>query len=518
MSDKHLSFGVIEDNINRGKTTIDNIFLNIFMPNCFSPIYSNVYMDGLMRCFGQKTSHFTSINTIAEHFGITERSLQEIYKYWESVSVSYPAHENADNNGCIQLIRRTPRYLKYNPGEIQRTKGQINELKNKKKSGPLTDEDAKLLKDMEVKLNLMLSDYSTECSGEYKYQSSNAIEYLTDLRGLPPEIIMGLYDSMIKVNELKDTKKRKSSKEKEQNQPSEGGEHVNTPGDAHMNTPPDEHVNTPGGEHVNTQINTNSILTTNIDNKNKYSNKSVNKNNNDEIAMDLIEGQTDISEKDIDEFNLLLENYELDKLQEQYTPYISAVRSALMDMFFSPTTTINKKKIPQNFVREEISQLNLLIIEHALNKFIKSTKEKEVKNAKAYLKSCIYNSISELNLDIQAKVNFDMNNFDTDTVDNEDKHYPAGNNDETDANIQMPLTDRYMNTEYEKVFNNLKNSMTDVAFNTYVETIEEIIRTDSKVQLYASEFVASILNARYKNILENAFKEIGAEELEIVGK
>ncbi len=64
--------------------------------------------------------------------------------------------------------------------------------------------------------------------------------------------------------------------------------------------------------------------------------------------------------------------------------------------------------VPQDIAKEEMKKLNSLIIEHALDKFKKSAKTTNIKNPIGYLKTLIYNAISEINIDIDAEVGYNM--------------------------------------------------------------------------------------------------------------
>ncbi len=69
---------------------------------------------------------------------------------------------------------------------------------------------------------------------------------------------------------------------------------------------------------------------------------------------------------------------------------------------------IGNIQIPQDIAKEEIKKLDYFIIEHALDKFKRSTKTTKINNPIGYLKTLIYNAISEINIDIDAEVGYDI--------------------------------------------------------------------------------------------------------------
>jgi len=116
---------------NEGITIIDNIIINHFSSNLPSPVYLLVYIDGLSRCFGDYNETFVSNSTLAKKYGVSEKTISNIWAYWEKVG----------------LIRRIPRFCKVR--------------------FPKTREE-----------NM---DYREKAEGEYKYQCSNIIRFIKNL-------------------------------------------------------------------------------------------------------------------------------------------------------------------------------------------------------------------------------------------------------------------------------------------------------------------------------------------------
>ena len=64
--------------------------------------------------------------------------------------------------------------------------------------------------------------------------------------------------------------------------------------------------------------------------------------------------------------------------------------------------------VPKDIAKAEMEKLDFFVIEHAIEKFKEATKTIKTKNPINYLKSCIYNAISEINIDIDAEVRYEM--------------------------------------------------------------------------------------------------------------
>ena len=54
-----------------------------------------------------------------------------------------------------------------------------------------------------------------------------------------------------------------------------------------------------------------------------------------------------------------------------------------------------------------MEKLNFFIIDHAVHKFKKASREIEIRNTMAYLKACIYNAIYEINIDMDSELRYE---------------------------------------------------------------------------------------------------------------
>lgn len=109
------------------------------------------------------------------------------------------------------------------------------------------------------------------------------------------------------------------------------------------------------------------------------------------------------TKQEINQFNYILQKAELEYVDVRYK---DAVERALRELFFNNNIKIGGKLIPKWILIQDLEKINYLIIEHALNKFKEASKDIRIKNTVSYLASCIYNSISEINLDVDSEIRF----------------------------------------------------------------------------------------------------------------
>lgn len=102
-----------------------------------------------------------------------------------------------------------------------------------------------------------------------------------------------------------------------------------------------------------------------------------------------------------------INNCELDYVDSNYkNTAIHAIKLLFMDIENKKIIKIGETLIPSEIVRNDMKKLNFLIIEHAINKFKEAARERQIKNVVAYLKACIYNSIHEMEIDIDAELRY----------------------------------------------------------------------------------------------------------------
>lgn len=112
---------------------------------------------------------------------------------------------------------------------------------------------------------------------------------------------------------------------------------------------------------------------------------------------------SNLTEQEFNKFNIILQKAELEHVD---TRYRDAVERALRELFFNGNIKIGDRVAPEWLIIQDLEKLNYLTIEHALIKFKEASKDKKIRNTVSYLASCIYNSISEINLDVDAKLRY----------------------------------------------------------------------------------------------------------------
>jgi len=105
--------------------------------------------------------------------------------------------------------------------------------------------------------------------------------------------------------------------------------------------------------------------------------------------------------------NKILEKCEVHYIDEQYrNAVVYAIKLLCLDIENKKRIRIGENLIPTEMVRKDLRKLNFFVIEHAINKFKEASREKEIRNTISYLKSCIYNSIHEMNIDIDSELRY----------------------------------------------------------------------------------------------------------------
>ena len=133
---------------------------------------------------------------------------------------------------------------------------------------------------------------------------------------------------------------------------------------------------------------------------------SIDIGNNENMEIE-IEGHTDISNNQMDSYNKTIRDCELGSIDESYRNAVShAIKLLFLDIENKNRIRIGENVIPSEMVRNDLNRLNYLVIEHAVNKFKEASGETEIRNKVAYLKTCIYNSIHEVGIDVDSELRY----------------------------------------------------------------------------------------------------------------
>jgi len=118
--------------------------------------------------------------------------------------------------------------------------------------------------------------------------------------------------------------------------------------------------------------------------------------------------QTDISTQLMEDYNRTIKNCELYAIDEKYRDAVAhAIKLLYLDIENKKRINIGDNSIPVEMLKNDVEKLNFFVIEHAINKFKEASREKKIMNTVAYLKACIYNSIHEMDLDVDSELRYE---------------------------------------------------------------------------------------------------------------
>ncbi|WIV11087.1 hypothetical protein [Proteiniborus sp. MB09-C3] len=109
----------------------------------------------------------------------------------------------------------------------------------------------------------------------------------------------------------------------------------------------------------------------------------------------------------MDKYKKTINKCELYAIEEKYRDATAhAIKLLFLDIEKNRRINIGDNIIPAEIVEEDMEKLDFFVIEHAVNKFKEASREKKIRNTVAYLKVCIYNSIHDIKLDIDADIRY----------------------------------------------------------------------------------------------------------------
>lgn len=128
---------------------------------------------------------------------------------------------------------------------------------------------------------------------------------------------------------------------------------------------------------------------------------------------DKLNNMTDVQDRytqQMEKFYLILEQCEVHLVDEVYRDAVAhALRLLLLDIENKKVIKIGDNLVPTDMIKRDIDKLDFLVVDHAIAKFKKASREKEIKNTVVYLKVCIYNSIHEMSVDIDSVLSYKGN-------------------------------------------------------------------------------------------------------------
>lgn len=149
----------------------------------------------------------------------------------------------------------------------------------------------------------------------------------------------------------------------------------------------------------NEGTNINNSNTNNFNINNPENNQSINLSNSN-----MIEGRND------DELQGYFCNMEIDKLNADKED-IEALKEVITYMYYCKELKVGDSVFPASVIKSKISKLNIFTLSYVLDSFHEASKTTEIKNPLMYMCSSIFNSLSNTQFGVQAKVNRDLNNY-----------------------------------------------------------------------------------------------------------
>jgi hypothetical protein len=102
-------------------------------------------------------------------------------------------------------------------------------------------------------------------------------------------------------------------------------------------------------------------------------------------------------------YEQVINNCYIDELDTDYkSAVIKIIKDFFKDIENKKRINIGDNSIPVHILKDDINKLNHEIIVHAINNFEQASREKKIKKPLAYLRTCIYNSIHEVDIDIKS--------------------------------------------------------------------------------------------------------------------
>ncbi|KXG77376.1 hypothetical protein [Thermotalea metallivorans] len=244
---------------------------------------------------------------------------------------------------------------------------------------------------------------------------------------------------------------------------------------------------------------------------------------NSEITTDIIQSfshdrmndrMNDNQEKELQE---ILKRCEFAHLKSYYPheSLIDSVEQAVIDMYYATELKVQDTIIPRSVCRESLKKLDHFVIEYVLTKYKSAAESEKIKSPKNYLKSCIYNAISECSLAVYADVSYDLNNAAKSVKCNNEIRGPVNKTiksdesivDEKEDKLSHSILERYSNTIYYEPLANLNSILARPSFNTFIEGIQSIYKQKNILFLAVKDnFIKDMLLDRYGVLLKEEFK------------
>lgn len=131
------------------------------------------------------------------------------------------------------------------------------------------------------------------------------------------------------------------------------------------------------------------------------SNQSINQSKE---GMDRL---TDITNKNKVDYEKIIKNCELYAIDKNYREAVAhAIKLLTLDVEKSKKVKIGENYIPVEIVEKDLNRLDFFVVEYAVNRFKEASKRTYIRNPVGYLKVLIYNSINEIDIDMDSQIRY----------------------------------------------------------------------------------------------------------------
>lgn len=101
-------------------------------------------------------------------------------------------------------------------------------------------------------------------------------------------------------------------------------------------------------------------------------------------------------------YEKIINNCELYAIDKDYREAVAhAIKLLTLDVEKSKRVRIGDNYIPVEIVEKDLNRLDFFVVEYAVNRFKKASTRTKIRNPVGYLKVLIYNSINEIDMDIE---------------------------------------------------------------------------------------------------------------------
>ena len=107
------------------------------------------------------------------------------------------------------------------------------------------------------------------------------------------------------------------------------------------------------------------------------------------------------------DYEKIIKNCELYAIDKNYREAVAyAIKLLILDVENSKRVKIGNNYIPVEIVEKNLNRFNFFVVEYAVNRFKEASARTYIRNPVGYLKVLIYNSINEIDIDMDSKLRY----------------------------------------------------------------------------------------------------------------